>query len=50
MLHTEFLRLPPRAEFPDYYNLIKKPVAFNEIWTKLDRREFGERLLILHRS
>ncbi|ORY79296.1 hypothetical protein BCR35DRAFT_352732 [Leucosporidium creatinivorum] len=41
LLHTEFVRLPSKVDFPDYYNLIKKPVAFNDIWTKLERLEYS---------
>ena len=26
-----FLDLPPRADFPDYYVVIKQPIALNDI-------------------
>lgn len=35
-LSHEFMHLPPREHFPDYYSTIKKPIAFAEIRAKLD--------------
>lgn len=34
------MELPPREYFPDYYQIIKKPLAFTDIKAKLDRGEY----------
>lgn len=44
-----FGELPDAAIFTDYYDLIKKPVSFNEVKSKLDRRAFLYSLFCLHR-
>eukprot|EP01048_Picozoa_sp_COSAG05_P009033 COSAG05_NODE_716_length_7804_cov_2.669825_6_plen_95_part_00 len=31
LLSELFLKLPPRKDFPDYYKLIKKPVALTQV-------------------
>lgn len=36
-----FLRLPSRAEFPDYYEILKKPISYHEIKYKLDKLEYS---------
>ncbi|KAI7082073.1 hypothetical protein KC352_g41246, partial [Hortaea werneckii] len=37
---TAFLELPPRDEIPDYYNVIKLPIALSTIEDKLDRNAY----------
>ena len=36
-----FLRLPPRSEFPDYYDIIKNPIDFEIISTKLKQNRYN---------
>ena len=36
MLSLNFLRLPSKRQYPDYYQLIKRPVALDEIKGRLD--------------
>ena len=41
-MSTEFMHLPPRDSFPDYYELIKnKAISFTEIRLKIERRQYG---------
>ncbi|KAK9900720.1 Bromodomain-containing protein [Cystobasidium minutum MCA 4210] len=41
-MSTEFMHLPPRDAFPDYYQMIKnKAISFTEIRLKIDRRQYG---------
>lgn len=41
-MSTEFMHLPPRDAFPDYYAMIKnKAISFTEIRLKIERREYG---------
>lgn len=40
MLSTEFLHLPSPMLFPDYYQIIKKPISFADVRAKLDRGEY----------
>lgn len=35
------MHLPPRDSFPDYYQMIRKPISFSEIRNKIERREYG---------
>ena len=35
------MRLPSRRQYPDYYLQIKRPIALDDIKTKLDRREYA---------
>ncbi|CDZ97881.1 Chromatin remodeling complex RSC, subunit RSC1/Polybromo and related proteins [Phaffia rhodozyma] len=39
-LATEFMDLPKKAMYPDYYETIKRPRAFNTVFTKLKRSEY----------
>ena len=39
--HLEFMRLPSRLEWPDYYVQIKKPISLHEIRQKLDKAEYS---------
>lgn len=34
------MRLPSKRQYPDYYALIKRPVALDDIKSKLERREY----------
>ena len=36
-----FLRLPPRSEFPDYYEVIKNPIDFEIISSKLKQNRYN---------
>ncbi|GAC95164.1 hypothetical protein PHSY_002739 [Pseudozyma hubeiensis SY62] len=39
-LHEFFLELPDAQEYPDYYEIIKRPMALEEIQSKLDQRSY----------
>ena len=36
MLSHDFLRLPSKRQYPDYYQLIKRPISLDEIKTQLE--------------
>ncbi|KAL8286359.1 hypothetical protein RQP46_004376 [Phenoliferia psychrophenolica] len=38
--HVQFMRLPSRLEYPYYYDMIKLPISFHEIRTKLEKVEY----------
>ncbi|KAG8740913.1 hypothetical protein FRC10_003572 [Ceratobasidium sp. 414] len=40
-LATEFIRLPNRRQYPDYYVQIKQPIAFDDIRVKLDEKRYA---------
>jgi hypothetical protein len=40
LISTNFLTLPSKRQLPDYYTVIKMPIAFDTIEAKLNRREF----------
>nr|CDI54051.1 bromodomain-containing protein [Melanopsichium pennsylvanicum 4] len=40
-LHEFFLELPNAQEYPDYYDIIKRPMALEQIQTKLDQRTYA---------
>ncbi|XP_049821381.1 ATP-dependent helicase brm-like isoform X2 [Aethina tumida] len=44
LLSEPFMKLPPRKEYPDYYEIIKKPIDINKI---LNRIEDGKYLSFL---
>lgn len=35
-----FLELPPKAQYPDYYQLIKHPIAMKQIETKINKKQY----------
>jgi ATP-dependent helicase STH1/SNF2 len=35
-----FLELPPKAHYPDYYQLIKEPIAMKQIETKINKKQY----------
>lgn len=35
-----FLELPSRAEYPDYYKIIKQPISIEEIEQKLNSKKY----------
>ncbi|KAH7105035.1 Bromodomain-containing protein [Auriculariales sp. MPI-PUGE-AT-0066] len=39
-LSEVFMTVPPKADYPDYYQIIKHPIALDDIKTFLDRRMF----------
>ncbi|KAL2063501.1 hypothetical protein VTL71DRAFT_5306 [Oculimacula yallundae] len=40
LVSTPFLTLPKKQQFPDYYEMIRMPIAIDTIEAKLKRREF----------
>ncbi|CBQ73615.1 conserved hypothetical protein [Sporisorium reilianum SRZ2] len=40
-LHEFFLELPDAQEYPDYYEIIKRPMALEQIQSKLDQRSYA---------
>ncbi|CAE6487460.1 unnamed protein product [Rhizoctonia solani] len=40
-LATEFKKLPNKRQYPDYYELIKQPIAFDDIRAKLDAHRYA---------
>jgi hypothetical protein len=40
LISTNFLTLPSKRQLPDYYKVIKMPIAFDTIEGKLNRHEF----------
>ncbi|KAH7391420.1 Bromodomain-containing protein-like protein [Cadophora sp. MPI-SDFR-AT-0126] len=40
LIATPFLTLPNKRQFPDYYKMIRMPIALDTIEAKLKRREF----------
>ncbi|KAJ1302544.1 hypothetical protein OPQ81_002861 [Rhizoctonia solani] len=41
LLATEFKKLPSKRQYPDYYELIKQPIAFDDIRAKLDAHRYA---------
>ncbi|KAF8753746.1 bromo domain [Rhizoctonia solani] len=41
LLATEFKKLPNKRQYPDYYELISQPIAFDNIRAKLDAHEYA---------
>ncbi|KAF9516558.1 hypothetical protein BS47DRAFT_654968 [Hydnum rufescens UP504] len=37
----DFLKLPPKKQYPDYYTIIKKPIALDEIKTKIENGSYS---------
>lgn len=35
-LSDQFIKLPPRKEYPDYYTIIKKPIDITKIMNYVD--------------
>ncbi|KAK4501861.1 hypothetical protein PRZ48_007670 [Zasmidium cellare] len=35
-----FLELPPRQYYPDYYELVKKPICMKQIETKINKKQY----------
>ena len=40
ILSTLFLELPSKQQYPDYYEVIKSPIALSNIKTKVDQQEY----------
>ncbi|CAE7162353.1 unnamed protein product [Rhizoctonia solani] len=40
-LATEFKKLPSKRQYPDYFELIKQPIAFDDIRAKLDAHGYA---------
>ncbi|XP_014210682.1 ATP-dependent helicase brm [Copidosoma floridanum] len=41
-LSEPFMDLPPRREFPDYYEIIKRPLAINKLIQKIDDGKYTD--------
>ncbi|CAE6338985.1 unnamed protein product [Rhizoctonia solani] len=41
LLATEFKKLPNKRQYPDYYELISQPIAFDDIRAKLDAHGYA---------
>lgn len=41
-LAPPFRLLPSKTEYPDYYNVIKKPIDMNKIWNKINGTKVNE--------
>ncbi|CAE6469182.1 unnamed protein product [Rhizoctonia solani] len=41
LLSTEFKKLPSKRHYPDYYELIKQPIAFDDIRAKIDAHGYA---------
>lgn len=39
-LSTAFLKKPPKRQYPDYYKIIQKPIALDDIKKRLDTRSY----------
>lgn len=37
-----FNELPPRRQYPDYYNLIKSPISLKEIRQRIDKGKYPD--------
>jgi ATP-dependent helicase STH1/SNF2 len=35
-----FLELPPKSQYPDYYQLIKQPIAMKQIENKINKKQY----------
>jgi ATP-dependent helicase STH1/SNF2 len=35
-----FVELPPRNDYPDYYQLIKQPICMKQIETKINKKQY----------
>ncbi|KAF7988055.1 hypothetical protein HCN44_007549 [Aphidius gifuensis] len=42
LLSQEFMELPPKREFPDYYEIIKKPLTINKLIQKIDGGKYSD--------
>ena len=39
---TDFLKLPPKKRYPDYYVTIKKPIALDQIFDRIEKGEYED--------
>jgi len=42
LIATDFLKLPPRKRYPDYYLTIKKPIALDTILERIENDEYDD--------
>jgi chromatin structure-remodeling complex subunit RSC4 len=42
LVASDFLKLPPRKRYPDYYQTIKKPIALDSIKEKIEKGEYED--------
>jgi len=42
LVASDFLKLPPRKRYPDYYVTIKKPIALDLIKEKIEKGEYED--------
>lgn len=36
LLSEPFMKLPPRKDYPDYYEIIKKPIDINKVLNRIE--------------
>lgn len=36
LLSEPFMKLPPRKDYPDYYDIIKKPIDITKIFARIE--------------
>ena len=41
LISYDFQKLPSKKQYPDYYALIKRPIALDEIGKRLERGEYA---------
>lgn len=47
LLSEPFMKLPPRKDYPDYYEIIKRPLDITKIVNRIDEGKVGKKKLIL---
>lgn len=43
LLSEPFMKLPPRKDYPDYYDIIKKPIDMTKIMNRIDEGKVSEK-------
>jgi hypothetical protein len=39
---SDFMKLPPKKRYPDYYVTIKKPIALDTILSRIEKEEYDD--------
>jgi chromatin structure-remodeling complex subunit RSC1/2 len=42
LIVTDFLKLPPKKRYPDYYVMIKKPIALDSVLDRIGNDEYDD--------
>ncbi|KAJ8974910.1 hypothetical protein NQ317_009839 [Molorchus minor] len=42
LLSEQFMKLPPRKDYPDYYEIIKKPIDINKILNRIEDGKYTD--------